>query len=126
MEDRHLQGKTLALGSSRITKIVGHCSVRTESFFLPRGTIVNLSVSKSRRKSTATRPLDWNFHLKGKRPVAVLIVDRDRADLALAEMHVGVIGIAFAGRDSLIAEGFAQEFLQFLQFRFIHDMLRDH
>jgi hypothetical protein len=59
-----------------------------------------------------------------KRPVQKAIC----ADPALAKTHVGILRIPVAGSnlDSLIVEGFTQEFLQFPQFRFIHDALPRH
>ena len=67
------------------------------------------------------RPLDRNFHRERKGAVAILVIDADIANDALAEMYVAIIGIARIGGDAqiLVAEGPAQEILQLLQFGFV-------
>ena len=58
--------------------------------------------------------LDRNLHLERERTVPVLVVDRDRSDLALAHRDLGAIDVAAVRHDPerLVAEGALQVGLQ--------------
>ena len=87
----------------------------TESVFFARARIFSLSVLEEATEVILQHgPFDRQLHVEGERAVAVLVVDDDRADGALAEMHVGVLGILARLGDAkpVVAKRLAQEFLQ--------------